>query len=102
MKFFFLILIWLISLLVTSVYIHENPEKIESVKEYFNKDKVPWIKSKDGEIQRSPGNSFIVEFLKVLSLSEKTAFVVHDENILNFDKTSLKIYPTLNILLQSP
>ena len=92
MKKFLLVLIWLVSLLVISVYVHENPEKIESVKEYFNKDKVPWVKSKDGEIQRSPGNSFIVEFSKVLSLSDKTAFVVHDENSLNFDKSSLKIY----------
>ena len=92
MKIFLLILIWLFSLLTISIYVHENPEIIESAKEYINKDKKPWVRANDDEVQRSPGNSFIVEFSKVLSLSEKTAFITHDENNLNFDKTSLKIY----------
>ena len=38
-----------------------------------------------GEIQRQPSNSFIIEFQKVVSLSEKTAFMVHDENTQDFD-----------------
>ena len=61
-------------------------------KNYFNKDKTPWVLAEQGETQRTPGNYFIVEFSKVLSLSEKTAFIVHDENIRDFDKSSLKIY----------
>tara|TARA_Y100000590_G_scaffold456313_1_gene606648 strand:- start:3950 stop:5197 length:1248 start_codon:yes stop_codon:yes gene_type:complete len=92
MKKFLFILIWIISLIFISTYVHENPEKIEALKKYFNKDNVPWVKSVEGEFRRAPGNSFIVEFSEVISLSEKTAFIMHDENILNFDKLSLKIY----------
>ena len=93
MKKLSLILIWLLSLIAISIYVNENPEKIEIVENYFNKDKIPAINlDAGGEIQRQPGNSFIIEFQKVVSLSEKTAFIVHDENIKDFDKNSLKIY----------
>ena len=93
MKKLLLILGWLFSLVAISLYVYENPEKIENIKNYFSKDKTPEIILDDGgEIQRQPGNSFIIEFQKVISLSEKTSFIVHDDNILNFDKNSLKIY----------
>ena len=86
MKKILFILSWLLSLVVISVYVHENPEKIEIIKDYFNKNKIPTVKATEGEIQRSTGNSFIVEFSKVLSLSERTAFIVHDGNTSNFDE----------------
>ena len=93
MKKLLLILIWLLSLVAISVYVNENPEKIKMVRNYFKTDKVPDLILDDGgEIQSQPGNSFIIEFQKVVSLSEKTAFIVHDENIQDFDKNSLKIY----------
>ena len=93
MKNFLLILGWLFSLVAISIYVNENPEKIGIIKNYFKKDKTPEIILDDGgEIQRQPGNSFIIEFQKVISLSEKTSFIVHDDDILNFDKNSLKIY----------
>jgi len=93
MKKLLLILGWLFSLVAISLYVQENPEKIENIKNYFSKDKTPEIiLDEGGEIQRQPGNSFIIEFQKVISLSEKTSFIVHDDNILNFDKNSLKIY----------
>ena len=93
MKKLLLIFGWLFSLVAISLYVYENPEKIEIIKDYFNKNKTPEIILDDGgEIQRQPGNSFIIEFQKVVSLSEKTAFIVHDENIQDFDKNSLKIY----------
>ena len=93
MKKLLLILIWLLSLLAISIYINENPEKIEIVKNYFNKDKEPELLLDDGsDIQKQPSNSFMIEFQRVVSLSKKTAFIVHDENIQDFDKNSLKIY----------
>ena len=92
MKKILFILSWLISLIIISVYVSENPERIEIIKSYFVKDKTPTLKTQEGDIQRSPGNSFIVEFLKVISLSEKTAFIIHDDNALDFDEASLKIY----------
>jgi uncharacterized protein YxeA len=92
MKKIFFILGWLLSLLVISVYTYENPEKIDTIKNYFVKKKTPVLQGEEGDIHRSEGNSFIIEFSKVISLSEKTAFIVHDANILDFDETSLKIY----------
>ena len=93
MKKLLLILIWLLSLVAISIYVNENPEKIKIVRNYFKTDKAPELILDDGgEIQRQPGNSFIIEFQKMVSLSEKTAFIVHDENIKYFDKNSLKIY----------
>ena len=93
MKKFLFILAWVFSLVLISVYVNENPEKIDNVKDYFNKYKKPELVLDDGgEIQRQPGNSFIIEFSKVISLSEKTAFIVHDENIKDFNQKYLKIY----------
>ena len=92
MKKILFILGWLLSLLVICVYTYENTEKIDIIKNYFAKKKTPILQAEEGDIHRNEGNSFIIEFSKVLSLSEKTAFIVHDENILDFDETSLKIY----------
>ena len=92
MKNFLFILLWIVSLVFVSIYTNQNPEIIEKAKIYFKEDKYPSVKSQEGEILRTPGNSFIVEFTKKISLTEKTAFITHDENILNFDKNFLKIY----------
>ena len=92
-KIFLIFLLWLISTILIIIYVNENPENIEKIKNYFSKDKTPELILNDGgEIQRQPSNSFIIEFQKVVSLSEKTAFMVHDENTQDFDKNSLKIY----------
>ena len=92
MKKILFILLWIISLVFVSIYTNENPEVVEKVKSYFQKDKYPSVESQEGEILRTPGNSFIVEFTKKISLTKKTAFIIHDENILNFDENRLKIY----------
>ena len=92
MKKILFILGWLLSLTLISIYTHENSEKIERIKNYFTKDKAPRLEAIQGQIHRMPANSFIIEFSKVLSISEKTAFIVHDKNNLDFDETSLKIY----------
>ena len=77
MKKLLFILAWLTSLVAISIYVNENPEKIENIKDYFTKDEKPELVLDDGgKIQRQPGNSFIIEFQKVVSLSEKTAFSV--------------------------
>ena len=48
--------------------------------------------SKEGDILRSPGNSFMLEFSKVFSFSEKTAFIIHNEEASDFNSNNLKIY----------
>ena len=92
MKNFLFILIWLASLIIISVYTYENPEKMDIVKYYFKSHIPSKIKFEKGPSQRSLGNSFAVEFSKEISFSEKTAFIVHDENVLNFNESSLKTY----------
>jgi len=82
----------LLSLIFISIYTYENPEKLEIVKHYFNKYKKQETTSAKEETLRIPGNSFIVELYKEIAFTEKTAFIVHDENISNFDKNALKIY----------
>ena len=92
-----IIFVWLLSVVLASVYVHENPELIEKVKKNFKDDKTLVLGAEEGDILRTPGNSFMLEFSKVLSFSEKTAFIIHDKDILDFNKENLKIYYTLNL-----
>jgi len=101
MKKFFIILIWFLSLATVSLYTYENPEKIEEIKYFFNKHKDPQIKIAKTNIQKVLANSFSVAFSKVISLSEKTAFIVHDENVLNFDENILRIYTQNGYLIEN-
>jgi hypothetical protein len=92
MKKLLIFFIWIVSLIFTIIYFHENPELVEKIKKYFKNDKNLLIAQQEGEIFRKPGNSFLVEVSEVLSFSEKTAFVIHDKEILNFDTDNLIIY----------
>ena len=80
------------SLAIASIYTYEHPEKIEIIKSFFYEKKEPEIKYVNKEIKKISANSFNVEFSKIISISEKTAFIVYDENISNFDEKKLKIY----------
>ena len=89
---FFIILIWVISIAFAILWGYENPEKVESIKGYFKKNKVPEASIDKSEIKEIIANSFNVEFSKVISLSEKTAFVISDKNFSKFNESSIKIY----------
>ena len=91
-KKFLIILIWFASIFYASIYTYENPEIIETVKKYFEEDKLVQLKSSDDNIKRSPGNSFTIEFSEIIPLVERTSFIYHDENILSFDVNALRIY----------
>ena len=91
-KKFLIILIWFASIFYASIYTYENPEIIETVKKYFEEDKLVQLKSSEGNIRRSPGNSFTIEFSEIIPLVERTSFIYHDENILSFDENALRIY----------
>ena len=102
MKKFLFLLVWLLSLIATSLYIYERPELIEGIKYYFVELKKPNIKKEvSSEVHKVLANSFAVEFSNIISLSEKTAFIVHDENILNFDEDSLRIYTQNGYLIKN-
>jgi len=92
MRSFLIIFIWFLSLIFTIIYFHENPELVEKIKKYFKNEKNIKVAQQEGEIFRKPGNSFLVEISEVLSFSEKTAFIIHDEENLNFDIDNLTIY----------
>ena len=93
MKKIILTLIWIVSLVIVSIYTYENPEKYEKIKNYFKKNKTTTdLKHKEGKIFRSPGNSFVIEFAQEISFDEKTAFAIYDEKIPKFDAKLLKIF----------
>ena len=87
-----IILVWLLSLVLASVHVHENPELIEKVKKNFKDDKTLVLDAEEGDILRTPGNSFMLEFSKIVSFSERTAFIIHDKEILDFNNDNLRIY----------
>ena len=94
MRKFIFISIWLISLIIVSIATYENPEMIDFLKENHNLHKYlpSKIKVEKGPFKASIGNSFAVELSQEIYFPERTAFVIHDENVLNFNQNSLKIY----------
>ena len=94
MRKFIFISIWLISLIIASIGTYENPEMIDFLKENYNLQKYlpSKIKIEKGPSKKSIGNSFAVELSQEIYFPERTAFVIHDENVLNFNQNSLKIY----------
>jgi hypothetical protein len=96
-----IILIWFLSLVIISIYTYENPDKIEVIKNYFSKAKKHEIKFSGTPIIIMSGNSFIVGVSKEFSFTERTAFLIHDENVLNFDANLLKIYTQDGYLLEN-
>ena len=94
MRKFIFISIWLISLIIVSIGTYENPEMIDFIKENYNLQKYlpSKVKVKKGSPQDSLGNSFAVALSQEIYFPERTAFVIHDINVLNFNQNSLKIY----------
>ena len=92
MKFFFIVVFWIISLIAASIYTYENPEKIDFVKYYFKTKENPETKLEKGIEQTVIANSFNVKFSKEISFSNKTAFIIHEGDDIDFDKNLLKIY----------
>ena len=70
----FFIIIWFLTLVFASFWGYENPEKVEILKSYFEKNIPPKINRENNVYEKVIANSFTVEFSKVVSLSEKTAF----------------------------
>ena len=88
----FIILFWILSIILTSIWSYENNDKLEIIKSYFLKKKAPKIEANTKDIFVKVANSFSVKISKVITLSEKTAFVIFDKNVPDFDESSIKIY----------
>ena len=75
-----LLLLWILTIIFTSVWIYENPETVRIVKNYLKKNKI--VKA----------NSFNVKIDKIISLSKRTAFILYEENLSKLDLSRVKIF----------
>jgi hypothetical protein len=57
MKKFIFIILWVVSLIISIIWTYEHPEKIESLKDSFKKNKSPKIENIETEKKRYVGNS---------------------------------------------
>ena len=89
---FLLLIFWIISLLFTSLWTYENPENVEIIKSYFEKKRKPDTSITREDTTEILANSYSVQISKILSLSEKTAFVTYDKNFTKFDESLVEIY----------
>ena len=101
MKKILFITIWFLSLMLVSLYTYDNPESIEKIKHYYKSNKKPEIQVVKNNVEKVRANSFAVEFSKIISLSEKTAFITYDEKSLKFNKKFLRIYTQNGFLIKN-
>ena len=75
-KFFFSI--WIISILITIVYVYENPEKIDAIKKFIKNEDVQIPDIKDLSIIKA--NSFDIKLEEIIKFDNgfKTSFVTFD------------------------
>tara|TARA_B110001450_G_C17649766_1_gene492765 strand:+ start:1125 stop:2378 length:1254 start_codon:yes stop_codon:yes gene_type:complete len=92
MKKFYLGIFWLLSIIFSIIWSYEHPEKIESLKSSFKKDKKPQIINIDSKVQTYIANSFEINSKKIIEFKEKTAFVIYPKKEKIFNKEKLKIY----------
>ena len=76
-KNFIIFIIWILSIIGSILWTFENPEKIESIKDYFKKKEINKINIINESLTKVIANSFNVNFNRVLEINEKTAFVIH-------------------------
>ena len=71
--------LWLISLIFVTIWTYENPENIEYLKNYIKKNKEIKAEKIDPNEEKIVANSFLVKLSKIVSLSEKTAFIFYPD-----------------------
>ena len=99
--FFLIAFFWFISLLIASFWGYDNPEKIEIGKSFYKKKEVPKFEDTKIPSKKIAANSFTVKLSQILSLSEKTAFIIYDEKSDKFYKEKLKIYTQNGYLIEN-
>ena len=100
-KIFLLLIAIILSLLLGAIWGYSNPEKIEIFKSFFKQRTKPIITSTPDNVKIARANSFSVSISEIFTLSEKTAFVIYDENNSIFDKKKLKIYTQNGYLIEN-
>ena len=94
-------LLWIISLLFAIIWSYENPENIEYFKNYIKKNKEIKAEKVDSVDEKIIANSFLVKLSQIISLSEKTAFVVYPDKKLEFDPKNLIIYSQNGFIMKN-
>lgn len=95
LKFFSLVIFWLISIIASILWTFENPDKIEIIKSSFKKNlknDIKIVQNEETEFKVIEANAYDVIFKKVFSISEKTAFIENNSNInepINFEKVNI-------------
>ncbi len=79
MKKIFIIVACLFAFVFGAIYGYENPEILDLIKIKFKKQSSSKIDKEKGPLQKVNANSFNVEFSKIISLTERTAFIVYKE-----------------------
>ena len=92
MKKFYFGIFWLVSVIFSIIWSYENPEKIESLKDIFKKNKKPQIANVDSKVKTYTANAFNVNLKKIIEFEEKTAFLIYPEELEKFNKNRIKIY----------
>ena len=87
-----LLFLWLITILIAIVWSFENPEKIEKIKSYFNKEQLSEVEIVNDNVRKVIANSFELEVEKVLSLENKSAFIINNNKENEFNPLDLEIY----------
>ena len=73
------VIVCILFFIIGVIYGYENPEKIVLIKMKINKQFSPKISEETGPLQKAYANSYNVEFYKIISLTEKTAFIIYKE-----------------------
>ena len=92
MKKIFFIFLWFVTIIFTSIWTFENPEKIEKIKSEFKKNKKIETKLVKSNVINISANSFTVKLSQILENNSKTAFITYPSNIEKFDPSNLTIF----------
>ena len=84
--------LWLISVIFVAIWTYENPENIEYFKNYIKKNKEIKAEKIDPNEEKILANSFLVKLSKIVSLTEKTAFILYPDTEEQFDPKNLVVY----------
>ena len=96
---FFVLFLWMASIIFSILWTFENPEKIEKIKSNFKKNEKTTISKVEKNSKNILANSFTVEFEQILEVSEKTAFLIYPKNEKKFDTSKLEIYTQNGFLI---
>ena len=101
-----IILLWLISIAFAVIWTFDNLDVIEKVKSNFKKKIKPKYSlniegEQDSETIKIEANSYTIKVKKIVSLKDKTAFLLNSSNDKNFKKEQISIYTQSGYLIDN-